>query len=191
MSKKSKKLHKLVVSTKFRLGMSFAAGFGLGYVLGSARIHQFLSFRVPNIPIDWLSVSWFGQITPNPTFLSDVAAFGAVIIAFLVPLSIEIISKISERYNSDVITRSFEDNLENRLLPPLLLISIVGAIILRFIVHEDADSVLWKIVAWIVLLIFISIAFAIWRVINRIKLFMTNTEFVLDQLYEDVQEAIS
>lgn len=175
-------------SKRITIGVSFLVGLILGYILGILRVHSFFSF--PKISFDFSWLSWLGNVTPNPTFLSDVAAFEAAIIAFLVPLSIEIISKISERYNSDVITRSFESNWENKILPPFLLINIVAAIVLRFLVQDDISSMAWKILAWIVLIVFVYIAFAIWRVINRIKTFMSDTKSVISQLYEDVEKSI-
>jgi len=181
---------RLFSSKKFLVGISFLVGLIFGYILGVLKIHTLFSYSLPKISIDFSWLSWLGQITPNPTFLSDVAAFEAAIIAFLVPLSIEIISKVSERYNSDVITRSFNNTWENKILPPFLLINIVAAIILRFFVQYDINSVIWKILAWFVLLVFIYIAFAIWRVINRIKTFMSDTKSIISQLYEDVEKSI-
>ena len=130
------------------------------------------------------------NISPNPTFLSDVAAFEAVFIAFLVPLSIDIISKISERYNSEVIIRTFENRRENKILPPFLLINTIIAIVLRFFVESGVDSLSWKITAWVILLVFIFIAFAIWRVIIRIKTFISDTKTIVNQLYRDVEESL-
>lgn len=185
----SKFVKNIIVNTKTQIGVSFLVGLALGYVLGLFKIHKFLP-PLPEISINLSWLNWLGQITPNPTFLSDVAAFEAVIIAFLVPLSIEIISKISERYNSDVITRSFENNWENKILPPFLLINIIAAIILRFLVQDDINTVAWKILAWIVLIVFVFIAFAIYRVINRIKTFTSDIKSVLNQLYENVEKSI-
>ncbi|MBI4743313.1 MAG: hypothetical protein HY776_00510 [Actinobacteria bacterium] len=176
---------------KYRLqilvGISFLAGLKLGYILGFFRVHNYLSINFLEININ---LTWFSKITPNPTFLSDVAAFEAIIIAFLVPLSIEIISKISERYNSDVITRVFESGLWNKTLPPFLLINIVAAILLRFLVKDNADSLIWKITAWIVMLMFLYIAFAIWRMILRIKAFMGDTKHIVNQLNKDVNKSL-
>lgn len=135
-------------------------------------------------------ISWFIKIVPNPKFLSDVAAFEAVIIAFLIPLSIEIISKISERYQSEIIIRSFNRSWYNIVLPPFLLINIVFAIILRFLVRDDIESVVWKILAWIVLFALIITAFAIWKVICRIKVFMSDTKYVIDLLNSDVNKSM-
>jgi len=177
-----------LLSKQITIGISFLIGFILGYALRIFRVHAFLDFPKISINFSWLN--WFGEIRPNPTFLSDVAAFEAVIIAFLVPLSIEIISKISERYNSDVITRSFENNWENKILPPFLLVNIVIAIVLRFFVQDDIGSVAWKIFAWAILLVFLYIAFAVWQVINRIKTFISDTQSVINQLYEDVEKSI-
>ncbi|MBU4274778.1 hypothetical protein KKE19_03095 [Patescibacteria group bacterium] len=175
---------------KIQIVFSFLVGLILGYILGLAKVHQLAISILPKFSIDFSWLVWFSKINPNPTFLSDVAAFEAAIIAFLIPLSIEIISKISERYNSDVITRSFENNWENKILPPFLLINIVVAVVLRFLVQDDINSIVWKIFAWIVLFVFIYIAFAIWRVINRIKIFMSDTKSVINQLYEDVKKSI-
>lgn len=181
---------KVLSSKKFLVGISFLIGLVLGYVLGFFKIHSLLPYTLPKFSIDFSWLTWLGKTTPNPTFLSDIAAFEAAIIAFLVPLSIEIISKISERYNSDVITRSFENNWENKILPPFLLVNIVAAIVLRFLVQDGTDSLIWKIFAWIVLFVFIYIAFAIWRVITRIKIFMSDTKSVVNQLYQDVEKSI-
>lgn len=183
------KFKNIVRSKKFLVGVSFLSGLVLGYVLGLVRVHQVFS-ALPKISVDfsWLTQLW--ELTPNPAFLSDIAAFEAVIIAFLVPLSIEIISKLSERYNSDVITRSFEDTWQNKILPPFLLLNIITAIVLRFFIQDGTDSLLWKILAWTVLLAFILVAFAILSVITRIKTFMSDTKSVVDQLYQDVEKSL-
>jgi hypothetical protein len=86
--------------------------------------------------------------------------------------------------------RSFENVWENKILPPFLLINIVTAIFLRFLVHDDINSLIWKIFAWIILFVFIYIAFAIWRVINRIKSIMSDPKYVINQLYKDVENTI-
>ena len=174
-------------SKRIWAGIGFLAGLILGYILGIFKVHTF--FPLPEISINFSWLNWFGDVTPNPIFLSDVAAFQAVIIAFLVPLSIEIISKISERYNSDVIIHSFENNWWNKILPPFILVNIAIAIVLRFLVSDDIDTMAWKIIAWIILLIFLFIAFAVWRVIERIKRFM-RAQSVINQLYEDVERSV-
>lgn len=140
-----------------------------------------------------MNCSWFNrlwEINPNPTFLSNIAAFEAAIIAFLIPLSIEIISKISERYNSEVIIRSFENYWANKILPPFLLINIITTVVLRFCVRDDINCLAWRIIAWGILLCFIFIVASIGRVITRIKNYIVDTESVIDKLYEDIKKSI-
>lgn len=117
-------------------------------------------------------------------------AFEAAIIAFLIPLSIEIISKISERYNSDVIIRTFENSWENKILPHFLLVNIGIAIILRFLHQGHKILPTEKILDWTVLMMFIFIAFAILRVIKRTKSFISNTKYILNQLYENIENSL-
>ena len=43
----------------------------------------------------------------NPNFLSDIAALEAMIVAIAIPLSFNIISMISEKYQSEVISKRY------------------------------------------------------------------------------------
>jgi hypothetical protein len=188
MFEKLSKLKKLLSSQKALVGISFLVGLILGHILGNFRIHTFLS--LPKISLNFSWLNWLGEVIPNPTFLSDVAAFEAAIIAFLVPLSIEIISKISQRYDSDVIIRSFTNNWKNKILPPFLLLNIVAAIALRFFVQEGSNSIILTVGSWVILLALIFIAFVIWRVIIDIKRIMSDTRSVLNELYGDIKKTL-
>ena len=173
--------------------IGFMTGGFLGYLFSHWMIHNKLTadilgqlFKINSYSLE----PWNMNIQANPAFLSDIAAIEAAIIAFLVPLSIEIISKLSERYNSDVITRAFARKWENRLLTPFLLINIILAVIMRFLIKDDTDTICWAFLSWIILIAFMFVAFLIWRVINHIKNFMTEERSVLNQLYEDVEKSI-
>lgn len=170
------------------MGTSFLTGLVLGYMLGIFKTHTLFSLPKVSISFSWLS--WFGENTPNPVFLSDIAAFEAAIIAFLVPLSIEIISKISQRYDSDVTIRSFTDNWKNKILPPFLLLNIIAAIALRFFIQGDSDSIILSIGSWLMLPALLFVAFVIWRVILDITRMMSDTRSVLDELYNDVKKTL-
>jgi hypothetical protein len=69
---------------------------------------------------------------PDPTFLSNIAAIEAVIIAIAIPLSLEIVSKISERYQSEIISKKFFQSCTVTLLPKLLVLNIIVAVSLIF-----------------------------------------------------------
>jgi len=99
-------------------------------------------------------LGWFlYKIAPDPNFLAAAAAFEGVIIAFLIPLTISIIAKLSKRYGSSIITDTFEKNWV-RLLPIFLLANIAATILLIAFMHELPTKA-WQILALILLLFFL------------------------------------
>jgi len=155
--------------------------FVLGAIFGYIR---WLSALLQFSPIDI-----FTKINPNPIFLSDIAAFEAILFAFLIPLSIEIVSKISERYQSEVIIKVFEEKWENKWLSRILVVNIVIAIFIRFLVGGHQDSVPWKIVAWILLIFLGIIAYLAFRVIGNIKKYIVSPIHVIDELSNKAKKA--
>jgi hypothetical protein len=130
------------------------------------------------------------SFNPNIKFLGDIAVIEATFIALLIPLSIQIISKLSERYTSYIITDKFESNWEYRILPKLILINIGVVIILKFYLFDDVDTLFWRIISWILLLQFIFIAYLIYRILYFVSKFLKNPYFVMNQLYKDIEKAI-
>lgn len=127
---------------------------------------------------------------PEPSFLSDIAAFESVILAFLVPLSIDIISKISERYKSDVITYLFQKPWQIRYLPLILLINIVLTIGLRFLMEDGAHSSTWKIISFIIFFLFVFVIYLVCYSIGHIKYFMTNESNIIKFLNKNAERAL-
>jgi hypothetical protein len=132
--------------------------------------------------------TFLSNFTPAPEFLSDVAAFEAVVIALAVPLSFEIVSRISERYQSEVITKQFIQEWEIKWLPIFLMINIILAVALRFFVQDNSSSGLWAIYAWIALAGFLFIAVILLKFIRKLKIYMTDTEQVLDKFYQNAEK---
>lgn len=130
------------------------------------------------------------NFTPAPDFLSEVAAFEAVIIALAVPLSFEIVSRISERYQSEVISKRFVQEWEIKWLPIFLIGNIILAVTLRFLVHSEPTSVIWKIFAWITFGVFLFIAIILLRFFAKLKCYMTDTEYVLNKLYDEAEKLL-
>jgi len=127
---------------------------------------------------------------PSPNFLSDIASFEIVILAFLVPLSIDIVSKISERYKSDSIINLFQKPWQIKYMPIILLINIVFAIALRFLVNEDDKSLFWKIASLIIFLFFIFVVYIVHYSIKRVYNFMISTNNIINLLYESGEKAL-
>jgi len=178
-----------------RAGVNFLTGFVLWCVPGQFEIHNevfskfFLMFS-----------SLFSIIrVPNPVFLSEFTTFSVAILVFLIPLSIEIVSKISERYQSNVITNLLKVSLWGTFLPIVLLANVVLAIIFRAFINDKIveqefnftwEQTIWKIVSLAMLISFIYIVFKIYFVIKHIYSFMSDEENVINQLYQDAEKTL-
>jgi len=126
---------------------------------------------------------------PSPTFLSNIAAIDAVIIAIAIPLSLEIVSKISERYQSEIISKKFFQSYTVTLLPKLLVLNIIVAISLTFFIKENPSFMLWKSLAWITFILFLFIVlFFTFVFIPRVMRYMRDTKFILKELFNDTEK---
>ncbi|EKE11115.1 MAG: hypothetical protein ACD_15C00137G0012 [uncultured bacterium] len=170
-----------------------SVGFLLGYVFGYSHFFDNMSVHFLDVIIQNLKLfkGILVMFQPNPDFLSDVAAFEAAVVAFLIPLSIEIISKVSERYESEITVRVFEKRLSNRWLPYLLMLNIGLAVILRFSNNStNGSSGSLVVLSWLTLIFFISMAFMILQVIMNIKKFMTDKQFIIKELINDAKKSL-
>jgi len=165
--------------------ISFFIGTVFGYIIRHAQINL-KTFDISSIFRDELVTlaSSFYNFVPDPSFLSDIAAFEAVIIGLAIPLSRDIISRISERYHSDVISNRFDREWEVMWLPNLLVINIILAIILRFFWPENSSSIILVIFAWAIIVSFIILAYIFMRFTRKLKKYL-NTDIILEELYEE------
>lgn len=160
----------------------FIAGFLLNILIMKLPIlTQFLKLR--SRPFTNL----LSNIKPNSSFLAIVASFEAVIIGFLIPLTLDVTSKISERYSSEIISRLFNNFWALKILPLILIINIVLIIILQFFLSSVSNSILWIITECFILVSLIFIAFAVLKVINRTKYFVMNKSHILNLLYKEIE----
>jgi len=133
-------------------------------------------------------IAFLSDFTPNPTFLSDIAAFEAVVIAIAIPLSFEIVSRISERYESEVISRRFLDHWSIKWLPFLLIVNIIIAVVLRFFASGDPKTSLWKVVAWTTLIAFLIMAGILsLGFIPTLRRYMRGIDFILEDLFDEAE----
>lgn len=136
-------------------------------------------------------VSNIAATIPDPLFLVIAAGFLGVIMAFLIPLSIEIISKVSAKYNSDVIVRLYKDSFINRIFTYLLLFAIAAMMTTRFFNSESfLESATGKIIMWSILSLSILITILIGYLIRRMDRFISDDAMPLAILYKDVAKAL-
>lgn len=165
--------------------ISFFIGAGFGYVARYAQTNLKIIDISSIFSNELITLaSSFSIFIPDPSFLSDIAAFEAVIIGLAIPLSRDIISRISERYHSDVISNRFDREWEVKWLPELLMINIFLAIVLRFLWPDNPSSIIWVIFAWVIVASFALIAIIFMRFTYKLKKY-SNTDIILEELYEE------
>lgn len=136
----------------------------------------------------------FTRFLPSPDFLSDIAAIEAVIIAIAIPLSFEIVSRISERYKSEIIAKRFDMYWANRFLPAVLVLNIILAISLKFSFHESLilnldgyGARLWTIFAYSSYVFFLLALILFVAFIDRLRTIMINPDKLLHELFKEAE----
>ena len=137
-------------------------------------------------------MDYFVALVPDPLFLLVAAGFQGVVMAIFVPVSLDIISKTSAKYDSDVIVRLYKKNFINRVFPYFLLTSTIGMIVTRFfLTPEMAVSVWGKAIMWSLLGSLIIITYMIGYLIYRMERFVSDDTAPLRILYVDLNKSIT
>jgi hypothetical protein len=181
-----------------RVIISFLLGLLSGYYLGLLRVHekitfyvklsQFGEYRIQVISIFdqkiWRLLSSF---SPSLGFASDVIAYQAAIVAIAIPVSLEIISRVSERYQSGAVTREFNQQWQLRTLLVLVVTDALFGVTLKFFVSsEQINIAAWKVIAWIVFIFFIATNVVLFAFFDNLRQYVTKTKFLLDRLFNDL-----
>lgn len=176
----------------FKYALFFISGLILGYLLGLINILHKASHlvKLPHFHFVWLIhfATSLGNFLPNINFLADVIAFEATAFALIIPLTIDILFRISERYDSDVIPKLFMKNIKFHVW--VIAISIALNITLRFEMKDSPDSLLWKLGAWLVYTSFIVVSWIIVRYLIRFITFASDTKYIKDKLFKDAKKSL-
>lgn len=129
------------------------------------------------------------SINPNHDFIVITASLVISIFAFLIPLSISIISKVSERYSSDVISNLFKRKGVIKIAEYSLFFDICLIILLQFL--EKSIPILYlKLIDWLILIISLIIVYITIKIINEIVKFISDTGYVINELAKNIEEII-
>lgn len=138
----------------------------------------------------WVSTlyAWLKSLAINPSFLSDVTAFNVAIFALWIPLTIEIITRISDRYKSEVIVTAFERKPINRYLVKILMLNLILAVGLRFSITGNTLTITEEMTSWVVMVLFLVSCGMLLKSISILKTFAYKTDYVLQELIDDVKK---
>ncbi|MCK4655294.1 MAG: hypothetical protein KAU01_12705 [Candidatus Cloacimonetes bacterium] len=160
----------------------------INYFLG---IHHFILTIFDNFSLIKNLISWFEKFSPNLRAFALIITFEAAVVAILIPLSLEMISKISERYKSKVITNLFIKHRVIKFLPLLLITNIITAISLKFFVNKELLlPVFVKIIVLFIYILFIIIALNLLSFIKILKKYITQDDFIIKKFFEEIDDAI-
>lgn len=144
-----------------------------------------------------MDINWQGLVnsyklfTPDPLFLMIATGFLGVIMAFLIPMSIEIISKVSTKYNSDVIVRLFQSNIIGKLFPYFVLLNIAAMLVMRFFYgSEFYNSLLSKGIMWLLLVFSVLITILIGYLIYRIEKLISDDSVPFKMLIQKMKQSL-
>lgn len=154
-------------------------------------VYHFILTIFQNLSIIKNPISWFEKFSPNLQALSLIITFEAAVVAILIPLSLEMISKISERYKSKIITNLFMSHNVIKFLPFLLIINIIICISLKFFVNDEITlSIPIKIITLFVFILFFVISLSLLLFIEMLKKYLTKDDFIIKNLFKEVDDAI-
>jgi|GEM_PF-6119917 len=131
----------------------------------------------------------FAALSPSPEFLTYTLAFETTIIAIAIPLSLDIVSRISELYESEIISRKFSQERAIKWLPAMLMANIVLIVTLRFFGTSGALSHAWTAFTWVVFAFFLVIAAGLFRFYILLKRYTTDTTYILNKLFREAEIA--
>lgn len=135
---------------------------------------------------------WIASRDPAIDFLTDAVAVEATLLGLTIPLSFEIISRISERYESDVVTRQFVSEPIVRWMPHCLVANIGLAIVMKFMKSPGQHGGFeWRLVSWFGLLGFIFTTWMLFRFLSTLKKYIVNRQFVVDSLLNEARKSLS
>jgi hypothetical protein len=113
------------------------------------------------------------NLAPTPDFLSDIAAFEGILIGVSIPISLQVVTWVVDRYSDQEIAQFFIKEPLYRAQYLLFLPSIIIAILLRFL-NISNSLILWLIFFLLVINIFIFYKF-----IRLVEQYATNTDKLL------------
>jgi len=125
----------------------------------------------------------------NFDFLSDILAFEAVIAGLVIPLGVEIISRISEQYESEMISKTFSNNWVIKYFPYFLMLNIFLNLALIFAKHLWEKSANGNILAWLSLIF--GFFAGLWLLgFIAVLSHHTQTRYVVKELLKNARQTI-
>lgn len=131
-------------------------------------------------------VTFLINYTPSSDFLSDALAFEGILIGVTIPISLQVVSGMAERYRDQEIAKIFIDELLYRAQYILFFLNIGSSIFVKF----WNGATIPTFVLWILFLWFIGNIIVFYIFIRLVEQYITNTDKLLLGKLNNYVEAI-
>lgn len=118
------------------------------------------------------------RIEPNGKYLTIAGSFGITILAIAIPLSIDAIGRLSNRYQSNIITRLFNEEKENIRLKFTTFILVVLVLIISFFSPEENIGLIWKLIYIFTFILNTYIIFLLYKFFKKLTMYFIDTRYV-------------
>lgn len=135
-------------------------------------------------PIKNTTTNNFFSFTDNTPKLAEIIAFHVALIAFFIPLSVEMVGRISERYGSGVISKYYKREIVPQLIFYLSIANILLSVFLIF--FSNSIRVLdYLSLGMFTITVLLTIAF-----LRTLYLYLTDIDWVIGKLIRDIKNVI-
>lgn len=125
----------------------------------------------------------------DTNFLVVIIGLYGAIIAFFIPLSINMISKIGKMYETEIVAEKFKNEKEVKNIHIHLLLGIVTSAF-TLALHEPMNKLLLMVLVFFIATHFLYIIYFIYTFIKKLR-FYTDTDQVLQMLQKEISDAIN
>jgi hypothetical protein len=140
--------------------------------------------------MDWF-ISFIKQLNVNLAYLTTVTALSGTIVAIAIPLSIDIIARISARFESSIIAKKFNSEKSIVFLKIISFLLLFSSSAILFLYDENLNSFNWNLIIFIHFIIsIISIVFLL-IFFKKIVSYIKDNRYILNKLFNNANKAIN
>jgi len=136
-------------------------------------------------------ISFHRHLSPSRTFLNTIVSVEAVVIAITLPVSLDVVARMSDRYKSEVLVRTFLESWLVRVLPIAVILNIILIVLVEFLLDDKYTGFWWSFMSWLVLYMFLAVAVSLVIFFYRIIKYITDEDYVVDKLFHEAEKILN
>ena len=139
-----------------------------------------------------ISPTWSLNSTPtvlNSSFIDGIITFESGILATLLPVGLDIITRIADRYDADFMAKKAASKLEFRAFPYMLIVSIFFTVF--FHIAFDTNNYFYCFLSRFIIISFLINVIMTWRTVKLIwKYGMSKSDLLFEEYLNDAKKCL-